>query len=378
MRPSSVPAPGEAATSVSDRDALKRAFLADAGFGDWRRERLPGDASTRSYERLHGPDGGTRILMDQPPSLESRPCPPGATPAERAELGFNALYRLAAGRVDAFVAVAGFLNENGFSTPRVEAAAPDAGLALLEDLGDDLFAALLAQGAADEAELYDAAVDALVDLHGVRAPDVLDASGARWPLLTYDDVALKFAGDLLIEWLPKFAGLASFSDAAASEWEAVWAPVRARGEATADVFCHRDYHAENLIWLPGRTGAARVGMLDFQDAVLANRAWDFSMLLHDARRDVSPELRARGLARYLAAAPDVDAEAFRRDFHALGALNVCRILGVFSRLVVRDGKRRYQTFMPRMWGYLAECLEQPGLEPLARWFERHVPAEVRR
>lgn len=365
-------------TSASTREDLKAAFLAEAGFGAWRRERLPGDASTRSYERLYGPDGGTRILMDQPPSLETQPCPPDATPAERAALGFNALYRLAAGRVDAFVAVAGFLNANGFSTPRVEAADPANGLALLEDLGDDLFAALLADGEADETELYDTAVDALTDLHRVRPPAVLVASGAAWPLLTYDDTALKFAGDLLVEWLPKFADLASFSDAAVGEWEAFWAPVRARGEATAEVFCHRDYHAENLIWLPGRTGAARVGMLDFQDAVLANRVWDLSMLLHDARRDVSPELRERGIARYLVANPDVDAEAFQRDFHSLGALNVCRILGVFSRLVVRDGKPRYRAFMPRMWGYLDECLAQPGLEPLAAWFDRHVPAEARR
>lgn len=360
------------------RDALIAAFLAEAGFGDWRRERLPGDASTRSYARLHGPGGATLILMDQPPSAESQPCPPDATREERAALGFNALYRLAAGRVDAFVAVAGFLNANGFSTPRVDAADAGAGLAVLEDLGDDLYAALLARGAADETELYDAAVDALTALHRVRPPAVLEAGASRWPLLTYDDTALKFAADLLPEWLPRFAGTASFSDAAMAEWEAFWAPVRVRGEATAEVFCHRDYHAENLIWLPGRSGAARVGMLDFQDALLANRAWDFSMLLHDARRDVSPGLRERGLARYLAANPDVDGEAFRRDFHTLGALNVCRILGIFSRLVVRDGKPRYRSFMPRMWAYLDECLAQSGLEPLRAWFEAYVPAEARR
>jgi aminoglycoside/choline kinase family phosphotransferase len=76
-----------------------------------------------------------------------------------------------------------------------------------------------------------------------------------------------------------------------------------RGRRT--VFCHRDYHAENLIWLPERNGAARVGMLDFQDAVLAHPAWDLSMLLHDARRTVSPEREAASLDRYLAARPEL-------------------------------------------------------------------------
>ena len=144
------------------------------------------------------------------------------------------------------------------------------------------------------------------------------------------------------------------------------------------VFCHRDYHAENLIWLPEREGAARVGLIDFQDAVRANRMWDMSMLLHDARRDVTPELEARALARYFAAHPDLDRTQATSDFHALGALNVARIIGIFSRLVVRDGKPRYEAFLPRLWGYIDRCLADPAMTGLKAWFDRHVPAEARR
>lgn len=361
----------------SDRDALIEAFLADAGLTEAGREPLPADASTRRYVRLRPADGPAIMLMDQPPQLETAPCPPTATPEERLALGFNAAYRVAAGRIEAFVAVAGWLNAAGLSAPRVLQADPAAGLALLEDLGDDLFAGLLAVGA-DEAPLYDAAIDALVTMQRQRPPEVLEADGARWPLLTYDDLALKSAGDLLVDWLPRFAGLPEFAADAVAEWEAFWAPVRARGEATATVFCHRDYHAENLIWLPERQGAARVGLLDFQDAVRANRAWDLSMLLHDARRDVSPELRQRCLSRYLDAMPEVDRITLLQDFHTLGALNICRILGIFSRLVTRDGKPKYRAFMPRMWGYLDEALGEPELGPLRAWFARHVPEEARR
>ncbi len=110
------------------------------------------------------------------------------------------------------------------------------------------------------------------------------------------------------------------------------------GVAGASVFCHRDYHAENLIWLPGRKGVARVGMLDFQDAVRAHPAWDLSMLLHDGRRDVSPGREQAVLARYLAARPEVDAVRFLADYHALGALNVSRILFIFARQVAGFGR----------------------------------------
>jgi len=147
--------------------------------------------------------------------------------------------------------------------------------------------------------------------------------------------------------------------------------------AGANVFCHRDYHAENLIWLTGREGAARVGMLDFQDALRAHPAWDMSMLLHDARRDVTPELEARALARYFALRPEVDRAAFLADFHALGALNICRILGIFARLVVRDGKPRYAAFMPRLWRYLDRCLADPAPTGLRAWLAQHAPAEAR-
>lgn len=360
----------------SDREAQKTAFLMANGFGQARREPLSGDASTRRYERLHLPSGVSLIFMDQPPALESAPCPPEATPAQRQAAGYNALARLAAGRVDAFVATASWLREQGLSAPEIVAAASAEGLAVLEDLGDDLFARLIEQGQ-DEAPLYDAAIAALVRMHEREPPARLVYNGADWPLLTYDETALRTADNLFLEWLPKLKPQLAFGPAAQSEWEAIWAPIRAHGAAGARVFCHRDYHAENLLWLPKRAHAARVGLLDFQDALKAHPAWDMSMLLHDARRDVSAEREAAALARYFALKPEVERGAFLADYHALGALNIVRIIGIFARLVTRDSKPRYAAFLPRLWGYLDRCLADPELAALTAWLARHVPAEAR-
>lgn len=360
----------------SERETLKAAFLARHGYGEARRQPLSGDASTRVYERLFPPSGGSLIFMDQPPRAETAPCPPGASREERLTLGFNAAYRLAAGRVDAFVACARYLKSLGLSAPEVLAFDAAAGLAVLEDLGDGLYAQVIAAGE-DEAALYDAAIDALTVLHAQPAPERLVSDGVEWPLLVYDDLALVQAADLFTQWLPRLRPAFAPDAAALTEWEALWAPIRARGEAGAEVFCHRDYHAENLIWLPERAGAARVGLIDFQDAVKAHRAWDLSMLLHDARRDVSPEREAASLDRYLAAHPTLDRTRFLADYHALGALNVARIIGIFARLVVRDGKPKYEEFLPRLWRYLDSCLADPSLAGLKAWFDRHVPAEAR-
>ena len=361
----------------SEREAAKADFLAAHGFDAARRQRLQGDASTRLYERLYLPGGATRIFMDQPPSLETHPCPPDATPAERRALGYNAMARLAAGRVDAFVACAGWLRSKGLSAPEIIAADAPAGLAVLEDLGDDLYASMIGAGA-DEAPLYDAAVDTLVRLHAEPPPPVLTGDCGAWPLLTYDSLVLRTGAGLFLEWWPKYAGVAPFTPDAEAEWEAFWAPIRARGEAGASVFCHRDYHAENLIWLPDRPAAARVGLLDFQDALKAHPAWDFSMLLHDGRRDVSAEREAACLARYLAARPELDGEAFRADYHALGALNVIRILFIFARQVVFFERPKYRALTPRMWDYLERCLTASAeLAPLRAWLDANVPIEAR-
>ena len=364
----------------SDREAIKAEFLAGAGLGDAGRQPLAGDASTRRYERLTTPGGGSLIFMDQPPAIETSPCPPDATPQERLAAGYNASARLAAGRIEAFVAAADYLRGRGLSAPEIIAADPAQGLAVLEDLGDDLYARLIEAGA-DEAPLYAAAIDALIALHAAAPPERLQGPRASWPLLAYDDLALKTGSDLFLEWWPKFSGQGPFGPDAVAEWERLWAPVRARGEAGATgpqgVFAHRDYHAENLIWLPGRAGVARVGLLDFQDALRAHPAWDLLSLLQDARRDVPPALEAAMLDRYLAARPDLDAESFLADYHALAALNAARILFIFARQVAGFQRPRYTAFMPRTWLHLERNLAAPGLEGLKAWFDREVPAERR-
>ena len=363
--------------SETDRETLKRDFLAKQDLGAARRETMAGDASTRLYERLHLANGKTLILMDQPPRLETVPCPPLATAAERLALGYNASYRLAAGRVDAFAAVAGYFTDRGFSTPKVIALDVSAGFAVLEDLGDNLFSVAMDKGA-DPRPLYEAAMDMQAALHAVPPPEVLSGRGLTWPFLTYDALALEVAVDTFVEWWPSYIGAEPYSAEALEEWRALWAPIRRRGEAGADVFTHRDFHAENLLWLPEREGHARVGLLDFQDAVRGHRAWDLLHLLQGSgRRDVNFALEAAMLNRYLAASPGVDRTSFLADYAALATLNNARLVGLWARLVTRDGKPGYARFLPRTWRRLEHDLAHPDLAPIRAWFDRYAAVETR-
>jgi aminoglycoside/choline kinase family phosphotransferase len=347
---------------TSERSAAIDAFLSASGWSGAQRMPLPGDASTRRYERLRLGARQT-MLMDAPRGNEDAPCPPGASEAERIALGWNATSRLAASRVEAFAAVSAHLRGLGLSAPEVLAVDPALGLAIVEDLGDTLFARAIPEGA-NEIVLYEAAALLLAELHAAPMPDSLPAPGGEWPLLAFDRLALSANADLFVDWLPRLEPSAALAPADRRGWEAVRDGLVQEALTFPRAFTLRDYHAENLLWLPGRTGAARVGLLDFQDAVQGFRAWDFAMLLQDARRDVSPRAADAAIFAYLDATGASEA-AFRREYAVLGAINALRILGIFSRLVARDGKERYRAFMPREWGHLAACLAHPAARDLA-------------
>jgi aminoglycoside/choline kinase family phosphotransferase len=140
----------------------------------------------------------------------------------------------------------------------------------------------------------------------------------------------------------------------------------------------RDYHSPNLLWLPGRKDRARVGLLDFQDAVMGSPAYDLASLLQDARVDVSEMTEITLLSRYtrarLAANARFDAPGFAQCYAALAAQRASKILGIFARLDRRDGKPQYLRHIPRVWGYLQRSLEHPALAPLKTWYATNVPA----
>ena len=361
---------------LSARADAMNAFLASAGWGAAERRPLPGDASTRHYVRLNL-DGRTAMLMDQPQGAEAPVAGADASPEARRALGYNALARLAGADCARFVAAARYLHGRGLAAPEVYAADTVHGFLLLEDLGDDLYTDVLSDGA-DERTLYEAAIDALVLLHAEPAPSAL-AMGK--PLFAYDQTAQLAEVELLTEWfLP--AALGRPADATETEeHRALWSHALAALADEPAVFVHRDYHAQNLLWRGTRTGLARVGVIDFQDALAGSPAYDLISLLEDARRDVAPELAAAMTRRYLERARvnggSVDPERFRASAALLAAQRNAKIIGIFARLAKRDKKPRYLTHLPRVWRYMEQDLQHPRLAPLKLWYDRIIPKEAR-
>lgn len=312
------------------------AFLAAHGWGDAQIRPLAGDASFRRYFRVTAP-GRQAVLMDAPPPHED-PRP--------------------------FIAVAEWLGGCGLSAPQILARDLDRGLLLIEDFGDIRLRETLDERPEAEADFYAGITDLLVHLHGEAPMEGLPVHGIdQW----LDEVML------FTDWYCPAMGIDADRDAFRAAWQAVLAPVDADGLPRVTVL--RDYHAENIMLVPGRDGIAHYGLLDFQDALVGHPAYDLASVLEDARRDVSPAVEAAMLDRYLAATGQ--GEAFRTAYWALAAQRNTRILGVFVRLWKRDGKAGYRRFQPRMWGLLERDLAQPALVPVRTWFDANVPASKR-
>lgn len=306
------------------RAAQITAFLAAAGWGDAARSHLAGDASARRYERL-ARNGARAVLMDAPPGC-------GDDVAD-----FDRISRHLAGL--------------GLSPPVTFAVDPAAGLMLLEDLGDDLFTDVVAGDPAAEAPLYLAAGEVLLTLQAAPPPLPLpDLSAEDWARSA--SLAPEFYARAVTGTAPEGHGLE----------QALAAALRAHADGPR-VLILRDYHAGNLLWLPERRGAARVGLLDFQLGQLGQPEYDLVSLLQDARRDVAPATEAAVMQRF-AAARGQTVEAIAPACAALGALRALRILGIFARLCLVAGKDRYLVHLPRVWDQLQRNLSHPALADL--------------
>ena len=355
---------GKAAAQVARLKTLRQ-FLNEAGYADATRQRMVGDASTRSYARLVR-DDGVVILMNSPRRADGPPVYDGKS--------YSAVVHLAED-VKPFVAIAGGLRERGFSTPVIHHTDLDNGFLITEDFGSAGF--VEGDPPRPIVERYHAAAGMLAALHRVVLPFILPlAPDLTYAIPTFDTDALLIEAGLMFEWYLPDRGVEP-TNKMRDEFVTMWRDLLAKPAAAARTWVIRDFHSPNLIWLDQRSGIAKVGIIDFQDAVLGPAAYDLVSLAQDARIDVPEQLELALLVRYIkarrAADDTFDPAGFAELYAIMSAQRNTRLLGTFARLNRRDGKPQYLRHQPRLWTYLNRSLAHPLLAPVRAWYSAHVP-----
>ena len=322
------------------RAARRAAFLRGTKWAAWAIDPLPSDASFRRYFRLSA-ENKTVLLMDAPPPTENLP---------------------------RYLAVARYLADAGLRPPEVHAADTEDGFAIIEDFGANTYTALLDHGA-EPTPLYTLAVEVLATIH-----QRVDVSSLELP--RYDDGYYESEVALFIDWF-WLARTGTFaSEELRQEFLSIWRRALGLLSSSNDCLVLRDYHVDNLMLLNGAVGTDRCGLLDFQDALIGSRAYDLVSLFEDARRDVDQEMSALLLKRYLDGISENERAGFAYDYRVLGAHRHAKVLGIFVRLAVRDGKTHYLDHLPRVQRLFAEALSGEGLATLNEWMADHHPMPV--
>jgi len=338
-----------------------RRFLDGHGRSGAHRRHLTGDASNRAYELVYPADGSARlVLMDAPKRPNGPPIRDGKPYSQLVHLAED---------VRPFVAIGQALRERGFAAPEVLAQDLDAGILLLEDLGED---GVLDGEGKPIAERYRASAVCLATIHDTPFDrEITIPGGHRHRIPDFDRAAMKFEVELLLDWhLPwKRVGQPATAEERA-HYLAIWDQLidELAGADTSIVM--RDFHSPNIIWRADREGHDRVGLIDFQDAMIGPSAYDLVSLVQDARVTIERPLMDQLMADYLSARarkPEFNEATFLKSWAIMSAQRACKLNGLWVRLKDRDGKPGYMRHLPRTLWHLSVAFEHPVLAPLRNW-----------
>ena len=355
-----IDAPAPALSRIR-RSLTIRTFLDEAGYRDATRRHLTGDASVRAYEHIR--TGGRRlVLMDAPRH------PPGPVLAHGKH--YQQIAHIAED-VKPFIAIGRHLVSRGLRAPAIYAADIDEGILLIEDLGGE---GVLDENGVPIAERYRESAACLAHMHGQPfTRDLPVAEGIAHHVPDFDRDAMQIEVSLLIDWYLPFTRGTPANDEERRAYVALWDDLIGSLSAAEHNLLLRDFHSPNIIWQPGASGIDRVGIIDFQDAMIGPSAYDIASLVQDARVDMPEGVADDVLTHYLnlrEAHAGFDRERFLRDWHVMAAQRNCKLAGIWVRLMQRDGKPSYMRHMPRTFRNLTHALAHPDLAPLRDWCEK--------
>lgn len=340
-----------------------RAFMDENGYKGARRRFLIGDSSFRAYERIRTADGRPFVLMDSAARPNGPPIRDGKPYSQLVHLAEN---------VRPFIAIGRYLKGMGLSAPEIHETNIEQGILVIEDLGSE--GVLDGQGKPIP-ERYEEAVRGLADMHRQQPPTRLPIGNGEYHTIpAFDRETLKFEAEVLLDWhIPWLRGGEKATAAEARDYLAIWDHLIDQLDGLETNLVLRDYHSPNIMWLPEREGFDRVGIIDFQDAIIGPSSYDVVSLAQDARVTVPRPMMEHLIETYIgarAAQGPFDRAAFLKSFAIMSAERACRLNGLWVRLWQRDGMESYMRHMPRTLWHLSMALEHEVNAPLRDWCRR--------
>jgi len=263
-----------------------------------------------------------------------------------------------------FVKLSNYLNNRNFSAPKVLIQNHNKGLYLIEDFGNMTFNNAIKKQVKEET-LYINATKMLVKLQNLNNfPNI--------PKYGYNNLLKEL--NIFIEWYFKYINI-NLSNKSLSKWNTLWKKALKNINNNSSTLVLRDFHADNLFWLPKRNNIKKIGLIDFQDALIGHVTYDISSLLEDVRRRVSLRTKDMALKKFINLKKIKDKDLFYKNYYTITAQRNAKIVGIFIRLSMRDNKNKYLKFVNRAMRIFINSLIKAEQLELLNWIYKNIPKE---
>ena len=276
----------------------------------------------------------------------------------------------------AYSAVNSFLIKNQILAPKLYEHHLSKGILVVEDFGDTTFNKILVKKN-NKFPVYKNLVDLLIKIQKIK-PKMKLQSIINKPHIVkkYSKNILKKESDLFFDWYLPLILSKKKSRQFKKKTKKILSQLYNRLNFSNSCFVHRDYHAQNLMKIK-----KKIGVIDSQDALIGNPAYDLVSLVDDVRIKTSFKLKSEVCEYYLKKNKKIDRkkrEKFLEDFNILSVQRSLKIIGIFSRLFKRDKKKRYMKFIPYTWSLLEKRMNLEIFLELRKILENNIPRRIRK
>ena len=308
---------------------------------------IPGDASLRKFFRITNKKGKNKILIK----------------CKKEKFKNLILYS----------AINKYLRKNKILAPKTFTKNYDKGYIIIEDLGDKSFFNILKK-TKNKLKVYKKIVDLLLKIQKIKPnKEISISSNKKYNFPYYNINNLHKESDLFVDWyLPLIKKKSQKKLKIKQQLNKLYKKINLKNK----FFVHRDFHVSNLMKFK-----KKIGVIDTQDALIGNPAYDLLSLIDDVRLITSNKLKNKIYDYYMKKSSKIfnfDKEKFKNDFNILSVQRSLKIIGVFSRLYLRDGKKKYLKLIPYTWKLLQNRYKDVIFKDLKVTLSQVAPLKIRK
>ena len=188
----------------------------------------------------------------------------------------------------------------------------------------------------------------LNQIQSIKDKTVKDFKNKNYKIPNYERRELIKEANLFCEWYVKKELSKKEGDKFTKKYKKIIKKILSSLKMKNNVFVHRDFHVSNLMFFKNQ-----IGVIDSQDALIGNKAYDLSSLIDDVRLETSTSFKKKIYNFYVKDQKKHEIDKFKNDFEILSVLRNLKIIGIFTRLAVRDKKKSYMKLIPYAWSLIA-------------------------